>query len=146
MKQAEVYVGETYLSRISGKLVVVRVTAKDEYGGFKSRSRTRYTVINLMTNRELRMSAARLRDRAEKNPETGKWRKATTPAPAYASALGSQRGTVDAFSLDNMPRADGKTPTMTRCRHCPREMHPEFIEEHERVCYLNPNRVSDSTY
>ena len=54
MKSKNVIIGETYLSKVSGQLVKVRITQKSIYGGWDA--------VNLKTRRDVRIkSAARLR-------------------------------------------------------------------------------------
>ena len=139
MRQAEVVIGGTYLARVSGRIVVVQVKSERRVQGYKQKASRRYDVVNLMTKRELQMGAGRLRDRAEKNPETGKWRRATTPDP-----VPFKRGAPDAFTLGTMPRPNGVKVAPVACRYCFGPYHLELIEEHERTCYRNPNRVSDA--
>jgi hypothetical protein len=63
MKQGLVRVGDHYLAKVSGKLVTVEVkSAKQTYVLGSSRApRTRYVCVNLHTNREIIVTAARLR-------------------------------------------------------------------------------------
>src|SRR5260370_29908690 len=54
MKKRDVKIGETYLAKVSGKLVPVRITSESPYGGWNA--------VNTTTGREVRIrSAARLR-------------------------------------------------------------------------------------
>jgi hypothetical protein len=54
MKKRDIKVGETYLAKVSGKLVPVRITSESPHGGWNA--------VNTTTGREIRIrSAARLR-------------------------------------------------------------------------------------
>jgi hypothetical protein len=55
MKKSQIGIGETYLAKVSGKLVQVRIIRESVYGG--------WLAINLSTGREVRIkTAARLHD------------------------------------------------------------------------------------
>ena len=61
MKMKEVVVGQTYLARISGNLVRVRIDAEIERRTFKA-TRTGWRATNLATGREVTIkSASKLR-------------------------------------------------------------------------------------
>ena len=66
MKKADVKIGESYIMKVSGKIVTVRITSESSYGGWNG--------VNTKTKREVRIkSAARIRGRlmadvAEKKP------------------------------------------------------------------------------
>ena len=54
MKKRDIKIGETYLAKVSGKLVPVRITSESPHGGWNA--------VNTTTGREVRIrSAARLR-------------------------------------------------------------------------------------
>ena len=54
MKKREIQIGGTYVVKVSGKLVPVRITAESAYGGWNA--------VNTTTGRQVRIrSAARLR-------------------------------------------------------------------------------------
>jgi hypothetical protein len=54
MKKRDITIGETYLAKVSGKLVPVRITSESPHGGWNA--------VNTTTGREVRIrSAARLR-------------------------------------------------------------------------------------
>ena len=54
MKKRDIKIGETYLAKVSGKIVPVRITNESPYGGWNA--------VNTTTGREVRIrSAARLR-------------------------------------------------------------------------------------
>lgn len=70
MKRAEIVIGQCYIAKVSGKLVPVRIEAdrgKTWVGRYPS-SRRRdlgFTATNTVTNRSIRVTAARLRRKAE---------------------------------------------------------------------------------
>ena len=54
MKKRDIKIGQTYLAKVSGKLVSVRITSESPHGGWNA--------VNTTTGREVRIrSAARLR-------------------------------------------------------------------------------------
>lgn len=56
MKKSEVAIGSTYIAKVSGRLVPVRIVAESSYGGWDA--------INVETKRSIRIkSAQRLRHR-----------------------------------------------------------------------------------
>jgi len=63
MKTRQVEVGQAYLAKVSGQLVTVRVVGRSPYkrGQFEL-----FDALNLATGRRIRITAARLRGRAEK--------------------------------------------------------------------------------
>jgi hypothetical protein len=76
MKKSEIEVGKVYTAKVSGRIVPVEVLAERTgsshyYGGANSgaagftRSTTKFTVRNLVTGREIVVSAARLRSAVE---------------------------------------------------------------------------------
>jgi hypothetical protein len=76
MKKRDITIGETYLAKVSGKLVPVRITSESPHGGWNA--------VNTTTGREVRIgSAARLRRPLDASsppaPETGQ------PAPTVAA-------------------------------------------------------------
>jgi hypothetical protein len=76
MKKRDIKIGETYLAKVSGKLVPVRITSESPHGGWNA--------VNTTTGREVRIrSAARLR----RPLDTGSLPapKAHHPAPAAAA-------------------------------------------------------------
>ena len=61
MKKSQVEIGGTYLAKVSGQLVPVRVRAEHTLGGWVG--------VNTVTRREVRIrSAARLRREINPNP------------------------------------------------------------------------------
>lgn len=57
MKKADVQIGGTYIAKVSGNLVTVRIDRESPYGGWDA--------VNLSTGRSVRIrSAARVRGRA----------------------------------------------------------------------------------
>ena len=85
MKQAEVEVGGTYIARVSGRLVRVRVLQTTSSPGRPKR----FWCKNLETGREIRCTAARLRHDG--------------PAP---EPVHGREG--DAFSIDSLPSPGGE--------------------------------------
>ena len=62
MKKNEIKTGETYLAKVSGKLVRVKVNEIVEQNRYGGKSVTRYQCINTATGREIVVkSAARFR-------------------------------------------------------------------------------------
>jgi len=63
VKQANVQIGQTYLAKVSGKLVIVRVVGRSPYkrGRFEL-----FDAVNLETGRRISITAARLRGRVER--------------------------------------------------------------------------------
>ncbi len=58
MKQSQVQIGQSYIARVSGKLVVVRIVSESRYGGWNG--------VNTETKRDVRIkTAARLRGVAD---------------------------------------------------------------------------------
>jgi hypothetical protein len=69
MKKRDIEIGKTYLAKVSGNLVPVRITSESAYGGWNA--------VNTTTGREVRIrSAARLRRRVD-----GASSKAAPPPP-----------------------------------------------------------------
>ena len=63
MKTCEVRVDQNYYARISGRIVPIRVLhAVDSRRGVRGGIRKRWMVRNLITNREIVMTAARIRE------------------------------------------------------------------------------------
>jgi len=74
MKKRDIKIGETYLAKVSGKLVPVRITSESPYGGWNA--------INTTTGREVRIrSAARLRRPMDNISAPGPLPEADAPAP-----------------------------------------------------------------
>jgi hypothetical protein len=62
MRQSEIAIGEKYFAKVSGDLVIVRVTARTP---FRRGRLDVFEAENLKTGRRLRITAARLLARAE---------------------------------------------------------------------------------
>jgi hypothetical protein len=72
MKKRDITIGETYLAKVSGKLVPVRITSESVHGGWNA--------VNTTTGREVRIrSAARLRRPLDTSSPPAP--KASQPAP-----------------------------------------------------------------
>ncbi len=65
MKQADVIIGEVYEARVSRRMVDVKVLARISVGYYdrRCRAKQRFLVKNLFTGREIRMTAARIREK-----------------------------------------------------------------------------------
>jgi len=68
VKQAEVSVGDIWTAKVSNKVVNVKVTGINK--GERGR-KTRYTLLNLRTNRVVEKTAAALRRRVRDYPSEG---------------------------------------------------------------------------
>lgn len=64
MRKADVHIGGRYVAKISGRLVVVRITRENIYGGWDA--------VNETSNRQVRIrSAQKLREPATTAPPLG---------------------------------------------------------------------------
>jgi hypothetical protein len=59
MKQADVQIGHTYTAKVSDRIVPVFVVSASYSSTYQHRDR--FVVVNLVTSRRLRMTAAKLR-------------------------------------------------------------------------------------
>ena len=74
MKKRDIEIGQTYLAKVSGKLVPVRIISESPYGGWNA--------VNTTTGREVRIrSAARLRRPLDSPNSTPAPPVQTQPAP-----------------------------------------------------------------
>jgi len=124
MKKNEVKIGETYLAKVTGKVVPVRIDAENAHGGWDATNMTTKKKVRIKSAQRLRGSAATpdKRERKAETPTDSVEKKAkrlsgldaAAKVLALGSALPMRCGDIVKIMIDRgYWQTNGKTPAAT---------------------------------